>query len=455
MYLQSLTRRRGIGANSYLLDLDTVRLVLDAGMDPKAEGLESAPNYGLIPYDSIDGIIISHCHLDHVGTLPLLVRQQPRARVYMTEPCGELSDALLHNSVNVMTSKRDELGIVDYPLFTHRGADHAQLAWEYVPLNRTFRIGEASDLECRFFDAGHIMGSVGTLMQQGDWRLFYTGDVNFEDQTLSRGAVFPREPVDVLIMETTRGGVAREAGYTRESESERLAKAIRETMERGGSVLIPIFAMGKTQEILMTLHLLKKQNRIPSAPIFIGGLSTKMTQIYDRFAGKVLRNHRDFEILEQMDLTVASRRRKRDIRYSPRCIYALSSGMMTEKTVSNKFAFEFLDNPLNSLLFVGYADPASPAGKIRAGKTGDRIELDPAFGPMELHCEVHEFDFSGHAVREDLLQFANDVSPKKIVLVHGDEDAFAWFQTALAQDLPECEIVVADPGVKVPLNLPG
>ncbi len=452
MYFQSLTRRRGIGANSYLLDLDTLRLVFDAGMDPKAEGLDSAPNYGLLPYDTVDGIIVSHCHLDHVGTLPLLMRHQPRAGVYMTEPCGELSDALLHNSVNVMTAKREELNIMDYPLFTHREADQIQHAWHYVPVDRTFRIGDAPDPECRFYDAGHIMGSVGTRIDHEGQRIFYTGDVNFEDQTLSVGASFPREPIDLLIMETTRGGVAREPNYTRQSECDRLAMAIRETMERGGSVLIPIFAMGKTQEILMALHLLKKQNRIPSAPIFIGGLSTKMTQIYDRFAGKVLRNHRDFEILEQMELTVASRRRKREIRYSPYCIYALSSGMMTEKTVSNKFAFEFLDNPRNSILFVGYADPDSPAGKIRAAQKGDLIQLDPDHAPIELHCEVHEFDFSGHAVREDLRQFANDVSPKKIVLVHGDDEAFSWFEHTLAEDLPACEIVAAAPSEVISLS---
>jgi predicted metal-dependent RNase len=246
--------------------------------------------------------------------------------------------------------------------------------------------------------------------------------------------------------------VARDQGYCRESEIERVAEAIRATMDRGGSVLIPIFAMGKTQEILMMLHLLRKQHRIPSAPIFIGGLSTKMTQIYDRFAGKVLRNHRDFEILEQMELTVASRRRKRDIRYSPHCIYALSSGMMTEKTVSNKFAFDFLDNPKNALLFVGYADPASPAGKIRSAKTGDLIQLDPERAPIELHCEVQEFDFSGHAVREDLRQFANDVSPRQVVLVHGDDDAYQWFQSALREDLPEADVVVAEPGKAIPLG---
>ena len=452
MYFQSLNRRRGIGANSYLIDLDDVRLVFDAGMDPKTEGLESMPNYELAEYDSVDGIIVSHCHLDHIGSLPVLMRRQPRARVYMTEGCGELSDALLHNSVNVMTMKREELQITDYPFFTHREVDQVEHVWDYVPVEKTFRIGKASEPECRFSDAGHIMGSVGTTIEHKGKRIFYTGDVNFEDQTLSIAASFPRDPVDVLIMETTRGGVQRDPEYTRAREIERVAEAICSTLDRDGSVMIPIFAMGKTQEMLMMLHLLREASVIPSTPIFIGGLSTKMTLIYDRFANQGVRNHKAFEILKEMKLSVASRRRKRDITYNPHCIYALSSGMMTEKTVSNKFAFEFIDNPKNSLLFVGYADPDSPAGKIRAAKKGDPILLDQNLAPVELPCEVHEFDFSGHAIREDLRKFANDVTPKKIILVHGDDNAFEWFQQKLAEDMPDTEIVIAEPAEKISLD---
>lgn len=451
MYFQSLSRRRGIGANSYLLDLDDTRVVLDAGMDPKAEGTESLPDYAQVPYDSVDGIVVSHCHLDHVGSLPVLMRRHPHARVYLTEACAHLSDAMLHNSVNVMTMKREELGITDYPFFTHREVDRAQHVWDEVSVGRSFAMGE-SNAQFTFFDAGHIMGSVGMLVEHQGKRIFYTGDVQFEDQTLSKGAQFPKDPLDVLIMETTRGGVTRRDGYCRESESERLAEAIRSTLAREGSVLIPIFAMGKTQEILMTLHLLREQDRIPAAPIFIGGLSTKMTVIYDKLADRVTRHHQDFEILEEMNLTIASRRRKREIRYQPHTIYALSSGMMTEKTVSNKFAFEFLDNPRNAILFVGYADPESPAGKIRSARKGDLIVLDPERAPIELHCDVHEYDFSGHAVREDLRAYANEVSPKKILLVHGDDDAYAWFEQKLSGDLPGAEIIAVEPGEKIDLN---
>jgi len=214
---------------------------------------------------------------------------------------------------------------------------------------------------------------------------------------------------------------------------------------------MPLFAMGKTQELLLTLHLLKSQRRIPDVPVILGGLSTKMTLIYDRFAGSGRRQHAGFKILEEMNLVLTPKKKRRDIVYNPRCIYALSSGMMTEHTTSNTFARHIIGNPANSLLFVGYCDPASPAGKILQAEPGDKVELSPGSNPLALRCEVGKFDFSGHASREDLRAFANEVNPRKICLVHGEADALAWFQARFAEDLPECEVIIPPPGDPVSL----
>ncbi|MEM7383672.1 MAG: MBL fold metallo-hydrolase [Verrucomicrobiota bacterium] len=449
MLFESLARRREIGSNSYLLDLGSTRVLLDAGMDPKQEGEESIPLYERVDFDSIDGMIVTHTHLDHCGSLPVAMRHHPGAHVYMTEATGQLVSAMLHNSVSVMTSKREELEIREYPFFTHREVDHLSKKWTYRHPGKPFAIGD--DVDVSFFDAGHIMGSIGALLKCKGKTVFYTGDVKFEDQTISLGAEFPREPVDVLILETTKGAASRPDGVNWESEKVRLGQAIRETFEREGSVLIPVFAVGKTQEMLMMIHLLMDEGAIPPCPVFIGGLSTKMTQIVDRFADKVRRQHPDFRILEEMAPAVASRRSKNELRHNPRCIYALSSGMMSEKTVSNRFATGFLDNPRNALLFVGYSDPNSPAGKIREAKKGDPIQLSPDEAPVSLDCDVHSFDFSGHAERDHLRTFANDLQPKKTLLVHGDEDAMQWFHQTLSSDMPDCEVLIPDPGVALPL----
>lgn len=454
MYFESLTRRAGIGANSYLLDLDGFRIVLDAGMDPKSEGKESLPQYDTLEYDSIDAIIVTHSHLDHVGSLPVLMRNQPSAPVYMTEATGALVEAMLHNSVNVMSSKRAELDIPDYPLFTHKEVEKLPFAWRYQKVGTPFHISEKhGSPECEFFDAGHILGSVGAMFYHQGRRIFYTGDVNFEDQTISKGADFPQEEIDVLIVETTRGASPRDEDYSREKEGARLAGCVTDTLARGGSVLIPVFAMGKTQEMLVLLNNLREDGKIPYCPVFIGGLSTKMTIIFDNFADKVRRNFKGFQILKEMDLEFSrNRRKRRAINYEPGCIFALSSGMMSENTVSNHFAAQFLDNMKNSLLLVGYAADDTPAARILNAKRGDQIVLDERNSRVQLLCDVHRFDFSGHAPRDHILEYIEQVRPKELLLVHGDDDAMAWFADRARELLPHTSVYIPEPGAKVPLD---
>ena len=451
MIFRNFTRDREIGANSYLIDFDHTRVVMDSGMHPKAEGLDATPDWKSIDGVSIDAMLVSHAHLDHVGTLPVFQQRHPEAPVYLTEPCGMLADALLHNSVNVMSSKRQEHGIHEYPLFTHGEQEDRFGDWHYAKFERPIQIGD-NGVTARFFDAGHNMGSSGIMIEDHQTRVFYTGDVNFEDSTIQRGATFPEEKVDVLIMETTRGEHPRDPAYSRAAETERLGRVIAETIARGGSVLIPVFAIGKTQELLMMLHMLKGQGAIPKAPISIGGLSTKMTTIYDRFASRIRRHHHGFQLLKELDLKLSPRRKRAEIQYQPGAIFALSSGMMTERTVSNEFAFKFLQNENNSVCFVGYADPASPAYQIRTGQRGDMIELNPERPKVQMNCQVETFDFSGHADRESLCDYAKRLEPKKIILVHGDLGAQEWFRERLSREMPGTEVIGPQPGVDIPLR---
>ncbi|MEJ6570768.1 MAG: MBL fold metallo-hydrolase [Akkermansiaceae bacterium] len=450
MIFQSLLRRNEIGANSYLVELGGKRIILDSGMHPKEEGLDSLPAHHELPPNSIDSIFVSHSHLDHSGSLPVLMRDQPDADVFMTPATSKLVDALLHNSVNVMESKRIELGITDYPFYGHRELDRYEKRWRTFNYERPFQLGDK--VRATFHDAGHILGSSGVMLETMDKRVFYTGDVQFEKQTLIPGANLPEDDIDVLIIETTRGASPRGEGYDRHEEENRFADSINKCLQGGGSVLVPVFAMGKTQEVMSMIHRFKGEGRIPDAPVYIGGLSTKMTLIFDEFADSTPRNNPGFRVLKDMEVKTGGKRRKRaPIVNNPGCIYALSSGMMTEKTVSNNFARGFIDNPKNTLLFVGYADPASPAGHIRAGKTGDMINLDPEQPPVQMNCPMEIFDFSGHATRDDLLNYILRVKPKKTLLVHGDIAATEWFAEQLKEKLPDSEVIIPTPGIKYEL----
>ncbi|MBK1882795.1 MBL fold metallo-hydrolase [Luteolibacter pohnpeiensis] len=448
MIFKSLCRHAGIGANSYLIETSAARVVLDAGMHPKHEGNEAVPHFEFLEPGSVDSIVISHSHLDHVGTLPVFLESQPQAKVFLSPETAELSSALLHNSVNVMQSKRIELGIAEYPLFDHKELDQITETYELRGIERPFELDQYGTLKATFHDAGHILGSVGMTIKGDGKTIFYTGDVNFEDATVQKGALFPEEPVDALIVETTRGDHARRPDYARSDEEDALAAAIQGVLERRGSVLIPVFAMGKTQEVLGMLQRFKKEGLIPkTTPVYIGGLSTKMTLVYDRHSKTSRRKMQGFRFMKDMEIEAGKRKRTGPIPFLPGCIYALSSGMMTEKTVSNNFArMGVLENKKHGLFFVGYADPESPGGRIRAAQPGDEILLDPAYPKVKLNCEVKTFDFSGHSTREAIADYIVKVRPKKAFLVHGDEPAIEWFRQEIAARLPDTEIIVPQPG---------
>jgi len=359
----------------------------------------------------------------------------------------------LHNSVNVMQSKRSELGIVEYPLFGHRDIDQVK-EWMVTPgLERRFELDPSGELRATFHDAGHILGSVGVMIESGGKKVMYTGDVNFEPTTLQCGASFPTGPVDAMIVETTRGDSDRRADYSRADEENTFAEAMQRVLQRKGSVLVPVFAMGKTQEVLAMIHRFKEEGWIAyDTPVYIGGLSTKMTYIYDRFCDTPRRQLPGFRFFEDMEIEGGGRRRRGPIPFRPGCIYALSSGMMTEKTVSNQFARQgLLENKKHGLFFVGYCDPATPGARIRAARQGDMVSLDEGQPGVKLRCETRAFDFSGHSTREAILDYILKVRPKKTLLVHGDAGALEWFRRQVSERLPDSEVIIPTPGVEIEL----
>ena len=430
-------------------------------MHPKDAGEEALPNFKAIAGREIEAILISHAHQDHIGTLPVLMRRLPSARVFMTEATAEIGNVLLHNSVNVMTRQREEIGRAVaglYPLFTHRETDRASERWRSCPLRQRISITgeraphhEKDALTFEFFDAGHVLGSSGILLRAEGKTVFYTGDVNFDDQTIMEAAVFPEADIDVLIMECTRGDHPKPAGWTRSGEERRLAEAIAYAFEHGSCVLIPVFALGKTQEILAMLYKFRRERFLPDFPIYIGGLSSKMTDIYDRRAHMTRRQLSRLQLMREATPFILNDGTIRDAPLRPGRIYVLSSGMMIPKTLSNVLAHRLIENPQHSIFFVGYASPESPAGLLRQAGTNGEVALDPEKPTQRIRCNIEQFQFSAHATREALIDYATRLSPAKIVLVHGDPPAVEWMRTTLSARLPRSEVIVPEPGAE--LNL--
>ena len=458
----NLTGAVEIGANCYLLEVGNKRILLDTGAHPKKEGFATLPRLDLVPDDSVDAIIMSHAHQDHIGSLPVAMRRQPRAPVLMTEATRMIGDVMLHNSINVMIAEKTDGGPPEYPLFTHKEVDSNTRRWIGIPLHQQFDLhgervgrGDPNAVTVEFYDAGHILGSVGTLIRNNGKTIFYAGDVQFDDQTISRAARFPdfaNEPCDVMIMESTRGDRATPPGFTRRGEEDRLAEAINATFARGGAVLIPLFALGKTQELLAMFHGFRLRGKLRrDCPIYMGGLGAKLTEIYHQPAARSARLQKGFDIMDNVAPYVVSGRNVGELRIRPGRIFALSSGMMSEKTLSNIVARQFLSQPQHSILFVGYADPQSAGGILQAAQPGDLVSLAADHEPEPVKCHIEKFNFSAHASRESIRDYVGRAKPKKLVLVHGDPASVQWLAGTLRGDLPEMEVVVPEPGV--PLDL--
>jgi Cft2 family RNA processing exonuclease len=454
----NLTRHTEIGANSYYLEIGRHRLLLDCGMHPKNTGEDALPNFKAIVDGEVEAILMSHAHQDHIGTLPLAMRRFSGTRIFMTQATAEVGSVLLHNSVNVMTRQREEIGEMSYPLFTHREIDRASERWRWCPMRQRISIAgeraahrEKDSLTFEFFDAGHVLGSTGMMLRAEGQTFFYTGDVNFDDQTIMEAAVFPEEKIDVLIMECTRGDHAKPAGWTRAGEEQRLAEALRGAFEREACVLIPVFALGKTQEILATLYKFRRERLLPEFPIYIGGLSSKFTDIYDRRAHSTRRQFPRLKLMREVAPFILNDETVRDTPVRGGRVYVLSSGMMIPKTLSNVFARRIIENPNHSIFFVGYANPESPAGLLRDAGRGGEVALDPDKPAQRIRCNIEQFQFSAHATRESLIDYAKRISPKKILLVHGDPPAVEWMRGTLSKELSDSEVIVPTPDLEIEL----
>lgn len=453
MRIINLNPDTDIGASAWFVELDGHRLLMDAGVHPKLDGRESLPLYSAIEKEDVDTIALSHCHHDHVGSLPVAVRHFPKAHVFMTDLSYFIIERVLHNSVNVMTRQRDELGIREYPLYTHDELDDIAPHFQAFKCNR--EVEWASFAKSRaglpsptleFYDAGHALGAAGIMVRGQKQTLFYTGDVCFHDQTILKAARFEDVEADVLIMETTRGAREPVPGFTREAEIDRLAESISRALERGGSVMIPVFALGRTQEILAVLALLMKSGKLKRQQVYIGGLGRVFTEIYDLEAHRTHRNLTNMRLTEALDLIVLDKGTLENMRLNTRRIFVVTAGMMTEKTPAHELALRMAGDPKHAIFFVGYADPDSPAGRLRAAKQGETFAFSPSGGEMTKKCEVDDFDLSAHANREELLEFVGDVNPHTVLLGHGDAPARAWFEEQIRARWPKIKVHQPQPG---------
>ena len=442
MKLIDLNRDGGIGANSHFVQIGDLRVLVDCGLNPKKVGRAAMPDLAPLRGAPLDLIIITHCHLDHIGSLPVVMREHPNAAVIMSTSSRMLIERMLHNSANVMLRQKELENIPDYPLFSHDEVDRMGRRLTGLPFGHAkhFR-GAKDDLEIILHPAGHVAGAAAVELRHKHRAIFFTGDVLFENQRTLPGAKFPAGHFDTLVTETTRGTTERPVGKERVNEIARLVGSINDTIQRGGSFLIPVFALGRMQEILAVVHDARKFGRLVACPIFASGLGMDLADYFDEITRKT--KHVNFNRGIIKDLKIKPTPRKLNAGEDPQqnALYIVSSGMLVERTPSYTLASGLVAHARNTIGFVGYCDPDTPGGQLLAAKPGDTFVFETAQVKAKIKAHIERFELSGHADREELVEFAVQTGARSIVLTHGDPAARAWFAEQLAVLAPDSRVI--------------
>ncbi len=447
MKLIDLNRHGGIGANATYIQIGSFHILVDSGLHPKKMGTDALPDFEPIEDVELDLIILTHCHLDHVGSLPVIAAYNPDTPVITTAPNAELAPRMLRNSINVMKRQREEHGITDYPLFLHR--DVIQLSKQLVI--QRFERGEIyqkgdETIEVILHPAGHVIGAAAVEFIHKQRRIVFSGDVLFDAQRTLPGAHLPQGKIDTLILETTRGAKARCPSITRAGEVDRLITQINDILERDGSCLIPVFALGRMQELFKIIFEARNFGRIPKCPIHAAGLGMDICNYFDKIRKRTQLVDFDISMLEKMKVRSVDLNMRPGRDLPRKGIYLVSSGMMVEHTPSYKIAASLLPHPANGICFVGYCDPDTPGGQLLEEKHSGSFFFDVLDYSAPIRASIDQFDLSGHANRDELLDYAVQSEARAIVLNHGDTEAREWFKQSLSEKMPESVIMNPTPG---------
>ncbi len=416
------------------LESNGKRYLLDCGMyqGRRKAAEEQNRNFPFRP-SSIDAVLVSHAHIDHTGILPLLVKDGFAGPIYATPATTDLCNWMLRDTAHIMESDAAFLSKrthhVVKPLFTMTDAEKTLPLFQEVDYHHPFELNPSLSFES--YDAGHILGSSCIqLRENGNGRpvsLIFSGDVGRPGLPIIRDPE-PLPPIDYLIMESTYGDRLHDP----ESDViDQLADIVNRTVRRGGRLIVPSFAVGRTQQIVLLLHQLANEKRIPSLPIFVDSpLAVNVTKVFrdhpecfGESTRQFLQNGEDpfgFSRLQYVREAVDSK--KLNSLEGPFIVIS-PSGMCEVGRILHHLRHN-IEDPRSTVLITGYQAENTLGRKLIEGMKEVRI-----FGePVEVKAEIASLQaLSGHADREELIQWMKPMVSrlKKVFLVHGEPDQAA------------------------------
>jgi len=437
---------RDVTGSCHLIEVAGQKLLIDCGMFQGGRELnaENAEPLGFDPA-SLDKVLLTHAHLDHCGRLPLLVKAGFRGEILSTAPTAALARIVLADAARIgeedaeRASRRRGGGHVIPPLYTR---EDAQAAWEHF--GRTLRYGEtlrlSDSVRISFHDAGHILGSASVLVEADEAgrsrRVLFSGDIGNRGRPILRDPAPP--PADIVVMESTYGDRLHRS--VAESAAE-LVAAVAATLKRHGNVVIPSFALERTQEVLYFLREAVADGRLPhNLPVFLDSpmavsaieIYRQFPEFYDETAQALLANGSDPFAIPGLRLTREHDESLAINRIDGGAVIVAGSGMCTGGRVRHHLVRN-LPSERNAIVFVGFAARGTPARRIIDGATSINL-----FGEeVAVRARVHTINgFSAHADRDELLRWhALTGGRERTVLVHGEEPVMQAFAGQLG-DVP-------------------
>jgi Cft2 family RNA processing exonuclease len=441
MHYLALGGGNEVGASCNYLEIGGARVLVDAGIRVGAREMgvqvDALPDLALLQdLGGVDAVLVTHAHLDHIGALPLVHQAYPAAPIFATAPTVHLMRVLLADTLKIMSIKAEQE--MECPLY---GADLvSRMFTRVVSVSPGMAVQAADGLQAYFFPAGHILGASMVGLECDGERALFTGDVSMDGQRTIPGLVMPDFRPHLLVMESTYGNRLH---ANRQREEKGLAGAVAEVVAAGGHALIPAFALGRAQEVVLLLQAYQQAGRIPGFPIWVDGMVRSVCNTYVNFPeylkGPVKRainnGGNPFYREKTNSCAVTSpAQREKILAGAPSCIVS-SSGMLTGGP-SQFYASRLAGDEKNAILLCGYQDEESPGHKLLdlAGGAGRELTLDGRAIPVK--CRVDKYGLSAHADAGELAVLAERLKPRRVVLVHGDNGAREALAALLAGKHP-------------------
>ncbi|HID20132.1 MAG TPA: beta-CASP ribonuclease aCPSF1, partial [Methanophagales archaeon] len=410
---------REVGRNSFMLSTPETRILIDCGVSVGSEGMPYLYAPEVSPIGNIDAVVITHAHLDHSGLVPLLYLYGYDGPIYLTQPTRDLMALLLLDYIEVSAREGKK---IPYKSSLIRDAIRHTIPLKYGDVTDI-----SPDIKLTLYNAGHILGSSIAYFHAGNglYNVAFTGDIKYERTFLFDPAFNSFTRLEALVMESTYGGMNDLQPSRREAEKN-LKDEIERTLKKGGKVIIPAFAVGRSQEVMIALEGMQLE-----VPVYLDGMIWEATAIhtaYPEYLNKNLKNsiyqgENPFlsDIFVQVD---DAEKRKEVIEEEESSIILSTSGMLNGGPVLEYLKGLSRDEK-NTLIFVGYQVEGTLGRRIQKGWIEIQLSADGKMENIKMEMEISTIDgFSGHSDRNQLLEYVKRIRPlpSKVICMHGENN---------------------------------